>query len=138
MAGWAHTFNQPTFRYNFRGHIKSRTTRNYISKKHKDFFPAPIALYCTVQDFMEILCVFKMNEMILAKYRDLIQTKNFKISNVIINPNQGQPTTCSVQFANHSTFVKNYFCAGCKVLEIFTRSAEKVKEISKSVSYIIC
>ena len=88
MAGWAHTFNQPTFRYNFRGHIKSRTTRNYISKKHKDFFPAPIALYCTVQDFMEILCVFKMNEMILAKYRDLIQTKNFKISNVIINPNQ--------------------------------------------------
>ena len=51
---------------------------------------------------------------------------------------QGQPTTCSVQFVNHSTFVQNYFCAGCKVLEIFTRSAEKVIEISKSVSYIIC
>ena len=47
---------------------------------------------------------------------------------------QGQPTTCSVQFVNHSTYVKNYFCAGCKVLEIFTRSAEKVIEISKSVS----
>ena len=49
-------------------------------------------------------------------------------------PSQGQPTTCSVQFVNHSTYVKNYFCAGCKVLEIFTRSAEKVIEISKSVS----
>ena len=34
--------------------------------------------------------------------------------------------------------MKNYFCADCKVLEIFTRSAEKVIEISKSVSYIIC
>ena len=33
-----------------------------------------------------------MNEMILAKYRDLIQTKNFKISNVIINPNTAQCT----------------------------------------------
>lgn len=36
MAGWAHTFNQPTFRYNFRGHIKSRT-RNYLGNT-KVFF----------------------------------------------------------------------------------------------------
>ena len=37
---------------------------------------------------------------------------------------QGQPTTCSVQFENHSTFVQNIFCVGWKVLEIFTRSAD--------------
>ena len=56
----------------------------------------------------------------------------------LVDQMQGQPTTCSVQFVNHSTFVQNYFCAGCKVLKIFTRSAEKVIEISKSVSHIIC